>query len=79
MRESAKASARFRNAIPAQQRGRLLSVRAYDGDGGMRDADVVEGVALEALVARFFADARVAFLHVHNARRGCYACRIDRG
>ncbi len=79
VRESAKASARFRNAIPAQQRGRLLSVRAYDGEGGMRDADVVEGVALEALVARFFADARVAFLHVHNARRGCYACRIDRG
>jgi hypothetical protein len=44
----------------------------------MRDADVVEGVALENLVGRFFADPEVAFLHVHNARRGCYACRIDR-
>ena len=79
VREAATASARFRNAIPGQQLSRLLSVRAYDGDGGMHDADVVEGVALEALVARLFADARVAFLHVHNARRGCYACRIDRG
>lgn len=79
VREAATASARFRSVIPGQQLSRLLSVRAYDGDGGMRDADVVEGVALEALVARFFADPAVAFLHVHNARRGCYACRIDRG
>ena len=79
VRESATATRAVRNAIPEQQRSRLLSVRAYDGDDGMRDADVVEGVALEALGARFFADARLAFLHVHNARRGCYACRIDCG
>ena len=68
----------MRNAIPPQQRDRLLSVRAYDDDGWMRDAEVVKGVDLDALVARFFADPQVAFLHVHNARRGCYACRIDR-
>lgn len=78
VRESAQATARVRNAIPEQQRSRLLSVRAYDAGGWMRDADVVEGVALEQLVERFFADPQVAFLHVHNARRGCYACRIDR-
>lgn len=78
VRESAQATARVRNAIPEQQRSRLLSVRAYDAGGWMRDADVVEGVALENLVGRFFADPQVAFLHVHNARRGCYACRIDR-
>lgn len=79
VRESATVTREVRNAIPEQQRSRLLSVRAYDAAGWMRDAEVVEGVALEPLVARFFADPRVAFLHVHNARRGCYACRIDRG
>lgn len=79
VRESAIATREVRNAIPEQQRDRLLSVRAYDADGWMRDADVVDGVALEALVARFFADPRIAFLHAHNARRGCYACRIERG
>ena len=76
--EWARATARVRNAIPPQQRERLLSVRAYDDGGWMHDAEVVEGVDLDALVARFFADPQVAFLHVHNARRGCYACRIDR-
>jgi hypothetical protein len=68
-----------RNAIPEQQRSRLLSVRAYDAQGWMHDAEVVEGAHLEALIDRFLADPRTAFLHAHNARRGCYACRIDRG
>jgi len=78
VREAATATRESRNAIPLQQSGRLLSVRAYDAEGWMRDADVVEGVALEPLVERFLADPQVAFLHVHNARRGCYACRIER-
>jgi hypothetical protein len=76
VRESATATREVRNAIPDQQRSRLLSVRAYDAGGWMQDAEVVEGVDLEALVARLFADPRIAFLHAHNARRGCYACRI---
>ncbi len=79
VRESARATMVVRNAIPDQQRSRLLSVRAYDATGWMRDADVVEGVGLEALIARLFADQQTAFLHVHNARQGCYACRVDRG
>ena len=79
VRESALATARVRNAVPPQQRDRLLSVRSYDADGWMHDADVVEGTQLEATIERLFADPRIAYLHVHNARRGCYACRIDRG
>lgn len=79
VREAALASFEARNQIPEQQRSRLLSVRGYDAAGWMHAAEVVEGVELEPLVARMFADPRIAFLHVHNARRGCYACRIDRG
>jgi hypothetical protein len=78
VREAAAAQAVFRNQVPEQQRSRLLSVRAYDAHGWMRDAEVDEGVRLESLIARFFADPGTAFLHVHNARRGCYACRVDR-
>lgn len=78
VRETAREHARIRNAIPEQQYSRLLSVRAYDAEGWMLDAEVVEGALLEALIARFFGNARVGYLHVHNARRGCYACRVDR-
>ena len=78
VRETMRDHARTRNAIPEQQRSRLLSVRAYNAGGWMQDAEVVEGTMLEALIARFFGNAGVAYLHVHNARRGCYACRVDR-
>jgi hypothetical protein len=33
---------------------------------------------LEEVIARFFADPQVAYLHLHNARPGCYNCRVDR-
>jgi hypothetical protein len=33
---------------------------------------------LEAHLEHIFADARVAYLHVHNARPGCHSCGIDR-
>lgn len=79
VREMVREHARIRNAVPEQQRSRLLSVRAYDAEGWMLDAEVAEGTLLEALIARFFDNAHVAYLHVHNARRGCYAFRVDRG
>lgn len=66
------------NTVPEQQRRRLLSVRAFDATHHMVDADVAPGTELESLIARFFASTCVAYLHVHNARRGCYACRVDR-
>jgi Protein of unknown function (DUF1203) len=64
--------------VPEQLRKRLLSVRAFDAAGMMLDADVTEGRALEALVDRFFANRDVAYLHLHYARPGCYAARVDR-
>ena len=64
--------------MPEQQRTRLLSVRAYDADGFMLDAEVAPGAELEVLVERFFRHREVAYLHAHNARRGCYSCRVDR-
>jgi hypothetical protein len=74
------AGARFDavNTVPEQQRRRLLSVRAFDATHHMVDAEVAPGTELERLIARFFAPTSVAYLHVHNARRGCYACRVDR-
>ena len=63
---------------PEQQRRRLLSVRAYDHRDWMVDAEVKEGRELESLIDRFLADPKVRYLHVHNARPGCYACRVDR-
>jgi uncharacterized protein DUF1203 len=78
VRQGVHETASFINHVPAQQRRRLLSVRAYDADGIMVDADVLEGTDLEAAIARMFTRRDVAYLHAHNAKRGCYSCRIDR-
>lgn len=65
-------------AIPEQQRRRLLSVRGFDCDAMMRDAEVVDGVALADALDRRFADPGTAFVHVHNAGPGCFAVRVTR-
>jgi hypothetical protein len=64
--------------IPIQLRTRLLSIRAFDRAGMLVGADVVDGAALEAAIARLFSDERAAYLHVHFAKPGCFAARVDR-
>ena len=64
--------------IPESMRIRLLSLRAFTDDGMMLNADVVDGRAIEPVVTRMFADLDVSYIHVHNAKQGCYSGRIDR-
>lgn len=66
------------NEVPEMIRSRLLSIRGYDGDGLMLISDVVNGSELEEHISRFFADPGVEYIHVHNARPGCYNCAIVR-
>jgi hypothetical protein len=64
--------------VPEVMRARLLSLRAFDADGMMLDADVADGRQIEPVIDRLFAIPDVSYIHVHNARRGCYSGRIDR-
>lgn len=78
VRESAVAPARVEDTLPPALASRLLAIRAYDADGMMIDAEVIEGAEAVPLIERFFDNPRAAYLHAHNARRGCFAARIDR-
>jgi hypothetical protein len=60
-------------------RTRVLSLRAYDAHGMMVDADIVDGSHVEGLIAGLFENPDAAYIHAHNAKRGCYSGRIDRG
>jgi len=64
--------------IPPYLSRRLLSVRAYDATGWMTQADVVEGRVVEEAITGLLDRDEVAYLHLHNARQGCYFCRVDR-
>ena len=65
--------------VPQMLRSRLLSVRGFTDDGHMVSADVVAGTDLEGAIAAQFANGAVAYLHLHNARQGCYLARVERG
>jgi hypothetical protein len=79
VREGEAQAAHYADRVPRQLAIRLLSLRAFDAAGMMRDADVVEGRDLTAAIDRFFADPAITYLHAHNAKPGCFAARIDRG
>ena len=64
--------------IPEAMRIRLLSLRAFDKDHMMVDADVVDGKQIEPVINRLLANEAVSYIHVHNAKRGCYSGRIER-
>lgn len=64
--------------VPEQLRLRVLSVRAFDRAGMLVDADIIDGHTLEPVIARLLGDPRADYLHVHYAKPGCYAARIDR-
>jgi hypothetical protein len=76
--EKALATKRVVDTVPDVLSSRLISLRAFDTGHMMIDADVAQGDDLEALIQRMLANPDVAYLHAHNARRGCYAARIDR-
>ncbi len=78
VRRSAREAFEALNQIPPVQRRRLSSVRGYDAAGFMVEADVVTAGDLEAAIRRFFANESVASIHVHNARPGCFAFRVER-
>jgi hypothetical protein len=78
VREAADAPARFENCLPPALADRLLALRAYDDRDMMIDADVIEGRDAIPLIERMMAAPGTAYLHAHNARRGCFAARIDR-
>ena len=78
VRRDAAASASYVDTIPPMLATRLLSVRAYGASGDLEAAEVIPGAELATQIARMFEDAGIAYLHVHNARPGCFVARVDR-
>jgi hypothetical protein len=64
--------------IPPALARRTLSLRGFDEEDMMIEADLVEGAEAAGLIERIFANPRVAYIHAHYARRGCFAALIER-
>jgi Protein of unknown function (DUF1203) len=64
--------------IPPYVSLRQISVRAYDARHMMVGADVCPGDEVTKAIQRQFSDPMVRYIHLHNAKRGCFSCRVER-
>ncbi len=78
VREGATVAYDTIDEIPEVLRRRLLSVRAFDRDAMLLDADVIDGSTLRDWIVTTFDNGSVDFIDVHNAKPGCFAARVRR-
>jgi len=64
--------------VPSSISSRLISWRAFNAKGLMVDADVLDGKLLASRLTDVFSNKDVEYVHLHNARPGCYAARVTR-
>ena len=77
--ESATEAAIYKDEIPPALDRRILSLRAFDGAGMMADAALAQPGEADAVIRRLLDDRAVDHIDAHNAIRGCFASRVDRG
>ncbi len=64
-------------AVPEMLRRRTLSLRAFDRDGMLHAAALVEGISLGPALQTML-EMDVDHVDIHFAKQGCYAARAVR-
>lgn len=66
------------NEVPNLFRSRILSLRGFSANGMLVATDLTEGPGLEMKIEAMLKNEEVSFIHLHYAKAGCYAARVDR-
>ncbi|NNE51915.1 MAG: DUF1203 domain-containing protein [Sulfitobacter sp.] len=66
------------NEVPAVICARLVSLRFFDRDHMIVEADVVSGDAVQSAKSEVFDNADIAYAHIHYAKPGCFAAALHR-
>jgi hypothetical protein len=64
--------------VPPYVATRLISLRGYDDEHMMVHAEVVEGRSVADSISRVLENADVDYIHLHNAKHGCFFCQVER-
>lgn len=64
--------------VPEVLLSRLISLRLFDHDDMMVDADVASGTELKSAIMRALTNPEVSYLHLHYAKPGCFAASVKR-
>lgn len=64
--------------VPDVLRSRLISMRLFDRNHMMIDADVLQGDGLAEALTKAFESDQVSYAHLHYAKPGCFAASVTR-
>ncbi len=78
VRRIAQTSSPEINEVPTMFNHGLLSIRGFDNNSMMIFADVTKGESLKDQIFEIFKNENIDYLHIHNAKPGCYNCLVKR-
>ncbi len=78
VREGVSQAALAVGEVPEVIRSRLISVRVFDDNHSMIAAEIIDGEQLSQEIATQFEDPTAAYIHLHFAKRGCFAASVTR-
>jgi hypothetical protein len=78
VRENSVVAVLAPNQLPKEMETRQMSVRAYDAEGMIKTAEVVKGEQLVLRLQQMLQVESIAYVHLHYAGYGCYACKVVR-
>lgn len=76
--EGATEPAEYVDEVPPVFRNRVLSIRGFGAEGMMVDAALAQPGEADAVIRRLFDNPATAYIHAHNAVRGCFAAAVER-
>lgn len=66
------------NEVPKMFNHRLLSIRGFNKVATMVFADVTQGDNLKNKIHKILDNIEIEYLHIHNAKPGCFNCLVIR-
>ena len=78
VRRSAKQARLPQDVLPPYATRLLISMRAYDAEHMMLQANVVDGTAAKMALETLLQSEQVAYVQLHNAKQGCFTCQVNR-
>ena len=64
--------------VPDYVSHRVISIRGYDRSNMMIAADVSPGAGVGSRLLELFQNQDVSYVHLHNAKQGCFSCLAAR-
>jgi hypothetical protein len=78
VREGAATASLPQGEVPDMIRQRIISLRAFDSDSMMVNADIADGFDVAASIEALFRHPSTDYIHLHFAKQGCFAARVER-